>query len=298
MVRSLKHPFVGLSCWLGCAVALSAQNLERNSTVEVDPSGSVEIQRVQVDPSESAPVLDKQDAGTLERRVRANRSVESVVNLKVLEHPSPFQKVAYGRVSDADPVPAESVKRDLEQVSAVYREQGRRESDCNQVRLSVEGNLKLDPTRMLEIVEAEVSANASCSCEIVKSAITTMQSDVEEVLAIVQVAINAAPDQMRIISQCAIAASPESLTEVQSLLARYDTNAGEEVIDAKSSKSAKDAKASIVVTPNDVAAVPNPLDFPGIGPVGPAPGGPGGTPLFPPDIPVIVTPPSVTIVDP
>lgn len=259
---------------------------------------NVEIQRVRVDPAESAPVLEKQDAATLERRVRANRSVESVVNLAVLQKPSPFQEVAYGRMAEVDQVPAESVKRDLEQVSAVYREQGRRESDCNRVRLSVEGNLKLDPTRMLEVVETEVSANPSCCCEIVKSAITTMQSDVEEVLAIVQVAINAAPDQMRIISQCAIAASPESLTEVQSLLARYDSNAGEEVIDAKSAKSSKDAKASIIPPPNDVAALPNPLDFPGVGPVGPTPGGPGGTPLFPPSIPVIITPPTVTIVDP
>lgn len=298
MVRSLKHPFVGLSCWLGCAVVLSAQNFEKDAAVAVDPSGGVEIQRVRVDPADSAPVLEKQDAATLERRVRANRSVESVVNLAVLQQPSPFQEVAYGRMAGVDQVPAESVKRDLEQVSAVYREQGRRESDCNPVRLSVEGNLKLDPTRMLEVVEAEVSANPSCCCEIVKSAITTMQSDVEEVLAIVQVAINAAPDRMRIISQCAIAASPESLTEVQSLLARYDSNAGEEVIDAKSAKSAKDAKASIMPPPNDVAAIPNPLDFPGVGPVGPAPGGPGGTPLFPPNVPVIITPPTVTIVDP
>jgi hypothetical protein len=132
----------------------------------------------------------------------------------------------------------------------------------------------------------------------VKSTIKVMESDVEEVVSIVDVAIHAAPRMMRMISQCAIASSPESLTEVQELLARYDPNAGEAGIDAKSAKSSKDAKAAITPPSNDVAALPNPLDFPGVGPVGPTPGGPGGTPLFPPNIPVIVTPPSVTIVDP
>lgn len=37
----------------------------------------------------------------------------------------------------------------------------------------------------------------------------------------------------------------------------------------------------------------NPLDFPGIGPVGPTPGGPGGLPLIPPVLQLIVNPPVI-----
>lgn len=276
-------------------VPLAAQNLEKNfgSGVENDQSG--EHPRVLVEPIDAQPVLDKQDSLTLERRSVRTLPVSAVVDLSVLQNVSPFRDVASGRVGEVD---SEGLKQDLDRVSAAYREQGRAESDCNQVRLSVETHLKQDPTKFLETVETEITANPSCACEIVKSTIKVMESDVEEVVSIVDVAIHAAPQMMRMISQCAIASSPESLTQVQELLARYDSNAGEAGIDSKSAKSSKDAKAAIIPPSDDVAAIPNPLDFPGAGPVGPTPGGPGGTPLFPPNIPVIVTPPSVTIVDP
>ena len=42
----------------------------------------------------------------------------------------------------------------------------------------------------------------------------------------------------------------------------------------------------------------NPLDFPGVGPVGPTPGGPGGLPLLPVIVPQIVNPPRLTEVNP
>lgn len=38
----------------------------------------------------------------------------------------------------------------------------------------------------------------------------------------------------------------------------------------------------------EVAAQPNPLDFPGQGPIGPTPGGPGGLPLIPQTPPIII----------
>ncbi len=288
----LNTPIASVLWTLGLMAPLAAQNFERSLG---DSPQSGDQPRVLVEPIDAAPVLDKQDSLTLERRSVRTLPVSAVVDLSVLRNASPFREVASGRVGEVD---SEGVKQDLDRVSAAYRELGRAESDCNQVRLSVETHIKQDPTRFLETLETEISVNPSCACEIVKSTIKVMESDVEEVVSIVDVAIHAAPGMMRMISQCAIASSPESLTEVQELLARYDTNAGEAGVDAKSAKSAKDAKAAIGPATDDVAAVPNPLDFPGAGPVGPTPGGPGGTPLFPPNTPVIVTPPSVTIVDP
>ena len=42
-----------------------------------------------------------------------------------------------------------------------------------------------------------------------------------------------------------------------------------------------------------VTSQPNPLDFPGQGPIGPTPGGPGGVPLIPQLQPVIIAPPDI-----
>jgi hypothetical protein len=87
---------------------------------------------------------------------------------------------------------------------------------------------------------------------------------------------------MRLIAQCAIAAAPDALTDVQAVLAKLDPNSGEA---GDSGKSAKGAKAPA----GEVAAMPNPLDFPGKGPV---------RPLFPIFPPVIINPPNVTVVNP
>lgn len=173
------------------------------------------------------------------------------------------------------------------------------EVDCQKVALSVKAAVEADPAKVLEVVSNEVAAAPDCSCEIVKASIEGSAASVELVAAIVEAAIVAAPDQMRLISQCAIAAAPDALSQVQAVLAKYDPNRGDG--DA-SSKSAKDSKSG--KEPAEVAAMPNPLDFPGEGPVGPNPGGPGGEPLipyFPPIIinpPDIITPPDVTEVDP
>ena len=149
-----------------------------------------------------------------------------------------------------------------------------------------------DPERIVEIVSEEVSANQSCSCEVVKAAIVQSLPDAKSVAAIVEAAILAAPEQMRMTAQCAIAVAPDAIAEIQAIVARLDPNRGDAA--GKSDKSAKIANVPL----GDVANATNPLDFPGNGPVGPAPGGPGGIPLFPPIVPTVINPPVVTPVDP
>jgi hypothetical protein len=159
--------------------------------------------------------------------------------------------------------------------------------DCLKLSLAVKHEVVADPSKVLEIVATEVSAAPACSCEIVKAAIEGCHAKPETVAAIVQAAITAAPDQMRLISQCAVAVAPDALAQVQAVLAKLDPNAGKA---RSSAKSAKDAKTPV----GEVAAMPNPLDFPGQGPVAPITGGPGGQPLIPIFPPVIINPPEVS----
>ena len=113
------------------------------------------------------------------------------------------------------------------------------------------------------------------------------------VAAIVEAAANVAPEHMRLISQCAVAVAPDALAQVQAVLAKLDPNSGKAGHSAKSAKDAKDAKAPV----GEVAAMPNPLDFPGQGPIGPIIGGPGGQPLIPIFPPIVINPPEVTNVN-
>jgi hypothetical protein len=159
------------------------------------------------------------------------------------------------------------------------------ENECSKVSLSVKAAVAAEQSKVLEIVTNEVSASPACSCEVVKAAIEGSGADVKTVAAITEAAILAAPDQMRLIAQCAIAAAPDALVEIQAVLAKLDPNAGDSGDSSKSAKSAKGAKAPI----GEVAAMPNPLDFPGKGPVGP---------LFPVYTPGIFNPPDVTDVNP
>jgi hypothetical protein len=160
------------------------------------------------------------------------------------------------------------------------------EVDCLKLSLTVKHAIAAEQSKVLEIVANEVSAAPGCSCEIVKAAIEGSQAKPETVAAIVEVAVTAAPDQMRLISQCAVAVAPDALTQVQAVLAKLDPNRGEA---GASAKSAKDSKAPV----GEVAAMPNPLDFPGHGPVGPMRGGPGGNHLFPILPPICIRPPDV-----
>lgn len=162
------------------------------------------------------------------------------------------------------------------------------EVDCLKLSLSVKHAVAVEQSKVLEIVATEVSAAPACACEIVKAAIEGSSAKPETVAAIVEAAVTVAPEQMRLIAQCAVAVAPDALNQVQVVLAKLDPNRGE------SAASAKDAKAPA----GEVAAMPNPLDFPGQGPVGPIVGGPGGIPLIPVFPPVIINPPEVTEVDP
>ena len=227
------------------------------------PSGRYEVpamEKASGSLPDAKPVFASQDALTLNPRVTtAPQNVESVVDLDVLRSPSPYRKIA---VSTGNSQPYEvspnSLQNGLARISAVYRESGKREksTDSHAVSLSVEQRVKLDSSKVLEIVESEVTANPNLSCEIVKAAISASDADVPLVVSIVQTAITAAPDSMRIVSQCAIASMPESITAVQALLAKIDPNCGDAAVySSKSAKSAKSAKMATIV-----AATPNPLD--------------------------------------
>ncbi len=153
------------------------------------------------------------------------------------------------------------------------------EIDCVQLAASVKAAAAAEQSKVLEIVSREVAAAPNCSCEVVKAAIEGSGADVAAVAAIVESAILASPENMRLISQCAIAVAPDALVEVQSVLAKLDPNSGESVESAKSGKEPA----------GEVAAMPNPLDFPGKGPV---------RPLYPMSPPVIINPPDVSNVNP
>ena len=158
------------------------------------------------------------------------------------------------------------------------------EIDCLQLAASVKAAVAAEQSQVLEIVAKEVSAAPACACEVVKAAIEGSRADASTVAAIVETAIHASPENMRLISQCAIAMAPDALVEVQTVLAKLDPNSGESGQSAKSAKSAKSGKEPV----GEVAAMPNPLDFPGKGPVKPL------YPLFPP---IIINPPDVTNVN-
>lgn len=163
--------------------------------------------------------------------------------------------------------------------------------DCLALSVGVKNAIVADPSKILEIVSADVASAPSCACEIVKTAIEVSKATSQNVAAIVEAAVTAAPEQMRLISQCAVAVAPDALAAVQMVLAKLDPNLGESGTGAKSAKG-------LTAPAGEVAAMPNPLDFPGQGPVGPTPGGPGGMPIIPQLPPVIVAPPDVSNVNP
>ena len=283
---------------LGLVLPLQAQTFVESSALPVSQPSSSGF-KVQGSPSEDQPLIASQDSLSLESTAPKASTAESEIEAGVLDQPSPYRAAAVGKTGPVTEIPTEHLKQDLARVSATYREPGTPESNCSNIALSIEQRLKFDSSLVLQIVEKEVAANPGCSCEIVKAAIQSSSADAELVVSIVEVAITAAPESMRMSSQCAIASMPEALGGVQALLARLDVNSGDSGYSSKGAKSAKSAKgpkhavAAMVDTVDEVAALPNPLDFPGIGPVGPTPGGQGGQPLVP-VFPPVILPPSVT----
>jgi hypothetical protein len=228
-----------------------------------------------------------QSVSNLESSLGTNSGPETAVDVSVLQQPSAFRDVAVGRAATASEEETDEIKQDLARISATYRVSGKREANCLNIALSIEQRIKFDHSSVLEIVETEVKFNPSCACEIVKAAIKATDAETELVVSILETVISAAPQSMLIATQCAIAAAPESLAGVQALLSRYEANAGESGHSAKSSKDAKDAKVASAVMPDTVASMPNPLDFPGLGPVGP---NPGIQPAFAPLPPILTVP--------
>ena len=133
------------------------------------------------------------------------------------------------------------------------------ETDCLQLTHFVKVAAANEPSKVLQLVEEKVAQNPGCVCEVVKAAIEGAAAEPKTVSAIVETAIAAAPEQMRLIAQCAISTAPDAITQVQAVLAKLDPNSGEAA--AKSN----DAKSPA----GEVAAMANPLDFPGKGPVRP-----------------------------
>jgi len=165
------------------------------------------------------------------------------------------------------------------------------EVDCTALSVSVKNSVAAEQSKVLEIVSKEVAAAPKCACEIVKVAIESSNANAQTVAAIVESAATAAPEQMRLVSQCAVAVAPDALAAVQAVIAKLDPNLGE------SGSSSKSAKAPA----GEVATMWNPLDFPGEGPVGPTPGGPGGLfgmPVLFNVSPAIIAPPEVSDTNP
>lgn len=160
--------------------------------------------------------------------------------------------------------------------------------DCYKVSTAVKKAVAAQPDKVLELVATQVAQNESCACEVVKAAIVASNADKKLVANIVDAAVTAAPGKVRIIGQCAVAVAPDALAEVQAIVTKMAAVSGDS---GYSAKGGDEKGGKPVVTP-PVAS--NPLDFPGVGPVGPTPGGPGGFPIIPPVGPPIVTPPDMT----
>lgn len=165
--------------------------------------------------------------------------------------------------------------------------------DCYKVSTAVKKAVAASPEKVLELVATQVAQNESCACEIVKAAIVATDADKKLVANIVSAAVESAPSKVRIIGQCAVAVAPDALAEVQAVVTKFGSNSGDSSYSAKGGEKGGDEKGGEVIPP----VSQNPLDFPGQGPVGPTPGGPGGFPLLPPgtgDQPPTTTPPSST----
>lgn len=237
------------------------------------------VRKTEANPSETPQVFVSQDALTLGLRHAAPRSIENVVDLSILQETSAYRAADRIKLQVSDEQ-ASGIQAGLAELSAAYQQPGEKtdSADCESVGLSVEQRIKMDSSKVLEIVESEVAANPNCACEIVKITIGASEADVSLVADIVEVAITVAPESMRMISQCAIAAMPESLSAVQAVLAKLDPNSGDTSSSSKGSKSGKDAKAAFVTPPPEP---PNPLDGP-----------PPFPPLPPPPQPPPVTDPN------
>lgn len=98
---------------------------------------------------------------------------------------------------------------------------------CTSVSAEVAKLVKQSPSSVLEVVANQVAASPTCACEIVKSAIKASGASATLVSAIVDTAILEAPESKELIGQCATAAAPDATSEIQKILAKYDTAKGD-----------------------------------------------------------------------
>jgi hypothetical protein len=212
-------------------------------------------------------VFVSQDSLTLNESRSSSTALGSVLDLSVLNKTSIYREAnrIKAKVSSSQ---AENLKNGLAEITAAYQKPAQKfdNPDCDSIAMSVRHRIRVDTSKVLEIVESEVSANPGCACEIVKVAIKESGADVALVADITEVAITSSPESMRMISQCAIAAMPEALAAVQAVLAKLDQNSGDSNYSAKDSKSGKDAKSGkdgdvrTQITPPEKPA--DPLDLP------------------------------------
>ncbi|MDE0836541.1 MAG: hypothetical protein OSA84_09345 [Akkermansiaceae bacterium] len=167
------------------------------------------IQKSKADLSETAPVFVSQDALTLSPHHRSEPNVESVLDLSFIQETSAYRTADRIKLKVSDEQ-ASGIQAGLTQISAAYQQpaQATNSADCPSVTMSVEQRIKIDPSRVLEIVESEVAANPNCACEIVKISINASGADESLVADITEVAITSAPESIWMISQCAIVTPP------------------------------------------------------------------------------------------
>jgi len=266
---------------LGSIVPLSAQNFsEAPRSTDVRPLGVSDLEgldaqrfngvslpgtyevpatKAAAQLKASGEVFMTQDAATLAANHSAGSKAEDVVDLSTLREASPFRKVAVAAGTSSSEAAATSLPMGLALLSATYREPGQKsDQDCPGLGLSIQQRVKLEPARILEIVETELAVNPSCACEVVKSALTAAGADAELTAQVVEVAATVTPESLRLISQCAIAAIPDSLGAVQAVLARLDPGSGESGYSSKSAKSGKE----IIPPPPPRVIIGDPLDRP------------------------------------
>ncbi len=168
-------------------------------------------------------------------------------------------------------------------------------ADCVKVSAAVTKAVAADSSNVLEIVSNQIASNESCACEVVKAAIIAAEADKKTVAKIVDAAIVTSPKNLRIIAQCAIAVAPDAVSNVQSVVEKYDRAGGDDYI-------VDSSKGGGIASPRRKNSPPtgrNPLDFPANNGdnVGPRVGSPGGFTLLPPvfpGFPPVVAPPTIT----
>jgi hypothetical protein len=244
---------------------LEGRDAQRFNGVSLPGTYEVPATKAAAHLKDAGEIFMTQDAATLGANHPGGGNLENVVDFSTLREASPFRKVAVAAGTSSSEAAAKSLPMGLALLSATYREPGQKsEQDCPGLGLSIQQRVKLEPARILEIVETELAVNPSCACEVVKAALIAAGADAELTAQVVEVAATVTPESLRLISQCAIAAVPESLSAVQTVLARLDPGSGESGYSAKGSKSAKSAKSGkeIIPPPPPRVIIGDPLDRP------------------------------------